>query len=142
MNCNHCDTEFTSRRVTHRFCKKECRDAHHNKKTTKKSTWNSLRFQIIARDGFCCVYCGKSPTDGARLEVDHVWPKKRGGESVPENMVSSCRQCNTAKQSNLLAGGIIEGVWEETNRKVQGNKSFRKAYSEWKNREKRPRSLI
>lgn len=47
-----------------------------------------------------CHYCGL--TVGARaLTLDHVVPLIRGGRSVRANMVPSCKDCNSKKQSLL-----------------------------------------
>ena len=52
------------------------------------------RRALFARDGWECVYCG---TSGVRLTLDHVVPKSRGGDSVWENVVTSCAPCNLRK---------------------------------------------
>src|SRR3954469_734937 len=41
----------------------------------------------VGRGGGRCVYCGSS---GGRLTLDHVVPRSRGGESIWENVVTSC----------------------------------------------------
>jgi hypothetical protein len=57
-----------------------------------------LRFQVLHRDNFTCKYCGKSaPRDGTMLHVDHKVSVKDGGESVLENLVTSCSECNFGK---------------------------------------------
>jgi 5-methylcytosine-specific restriction endonuclease McrA len=53
---------------------------------------------MFARDGWRCVYCGAS---GGRLTLDHVVPRSRGGESVWENVVTSCAPCNMKKGNRL-----------------------------------------
>lgn len=40
-----------------------------------------------------CEYCLRAPA----TSVDHVIPVKRGGLSVPENLVGACMTCNRAK---------------------------------------------
>lgn len=40
-----------------------------------------------------CCYCG-TPDE---LSLDHLWPKKRGGPEVADNVVWACRKCNSAK---------------------------------------------
>ena len=57
------------------------------------------RRALFARDGWRCVYCG---TAGGRLTLDHVVPRSRGGESVWENVVTSCAPCNHEKGDRLL----------------------------------------
>lgn len=57
------------------------------------------RRALFARDGWECVYCG---TSGVRLTLDHVVPRSRGGDSVWENVVTSCAPCNLRKGDKLL----------------------------------------
>jgi 5-methylcytosine-specific restriction endonuclease McrA len=56
------------------------------------------RRALFARDGWRCVYCG---TSGGRLTLDHVVPRSRGGESIWENVVTSCAPCNLRKGNRL-----------------------------------------
>jgi 5-methylcytosine-specific restriction endonuclease McrA len=57
------------------------------------------RRALFARDNWRCVYCG---TSGGRLTLDHVVPRSRGGDSVWENVVTSCAPCNMRKGNRLL----------------------------------------
>lgn len=57
------------------------------------------RRALFARDGWKCVYCG---TATARLTLDHVVPRSRGGDSVWENVVTACAPCNLRKGDRLL----------------------------------------
>ena len=56
------------------------------------------RRALFARDGWRCVYCGST----GRLTLDHVVPRSRGGDSVWENVVTSCAPCNMRKGNRLL----------------------------------------
>lgn len=49
---------------------------------------------IFKRDNYTCQYCG---IKGAPLTIDHVIPKKRGGDNNWENLVTSCIECNNKK---------------------------------------------
>ena len=60
-----------------------------------------LRFKVLMRDGFCCVYCGRRPP-AVTLEVDHRIPRSKGGEDVLENLVCACWDCNRSKGPNEL----------------------------------------
>lgn len=62
----------------------------------------SLRFQIFARDGFVCQYCGQRPPDVV-LELDHIHPRSKGGDDDPINLVTSCWDCNRGKRDKILA---------------------------------------
>src|SRR5207245_4210728 len=57
------------------------------------------RRALFARDEWRCVYCG---TSAGRLTLDHVVPRSRGGDSVWENVVTSCAPCNLRKGDRLL----------------------------------------
>lgn len=57
-----------------------------------------LRFRILVRDRFRCVYCGAKGSDpGVKLDVDHVKPRAKGGKTEPRNLATSCVPCNAGK---------------------------------------------
>ena len=56
------------------------------------------RRALFARDGWRCMYCGMT---GGKLTLDHVVPRSRGGDSVWENVVTSCAPCNLKKGNRL-----------------------------------------
>ena len=45
-----------------------------------------------------CIYCG---TSGA-LTLEHILPRSRGGEDIPDNVVWVCQSCNSSKGSKRL----------------------------------------
>jgi 5-methylcytosine-specific restriction endonuclease McrA len=51
---------------------------------------------VLIRDGFSCQYC-QTNLPPARLTLDHVVPRSRGGRSTWENLVSCCYPCNNRK---------------------------------------------
>lgn len=57
------------------------------------------RRSVFARDDYQCQYCGLS---GRELTIDHVIPKRLGGRSSWENLVTCCRKCNAKKGDKLL----------------------------------------
>jgi 5-methylcytosine-specific restriction endonuclease McrA len=60
--------------------------------------------QIKARGNHECVYCGATAqSSGAHLHLDHVLPKTDGGKDVAENLVVSCRPCNSARHDMPIA---------------------------------------
>jgi len=59
------------------------------------------RFEVFKRDGFQCVYCGKTPPM-VILEVDHILPKSKKGTDDYENLITACFDCNRGKGANLL----------------------------------------
>ena len=52
------------------------------------------RKNIIRRDRHVCQYCGDSK---GLMTVDHVIPKRFGGEDTWENLVCACARCNNLK---------------------------------------------
>ncbi len=66
---------------------------------TKREISDRLRFKILMRDGFTCKKCGRSPMKelGVELHVDHILPWSKGGETIPENLETKCRECNLGK---------------------------------------------
>jgi 5-methylcytosine-specific restriction endonuclease McrA len=61
---------------------------------------NKLKFEIIARDGKKCQWCGASPAPGnsVELQVDHKIP---GGPDTADNLWTLCRDCNHGKKDQF-----------------------------------------
>ncbi len=55
--------------------------------------------QILKRDNYKCVICGKSKKDGVELHVDHIKPKDLGGKAIIENGQTLCAQHNFLKKN-------------------------------------------
>jgi len=55
--------------------------------------------QILKRDGYKCVICGRGRKDGVELHVDHIKPKYLGGKSTIENGQTLCAQHNFIKKT-------------------------------------------
>ena len=43
-----------------------------------------------------CFYCGKK-FKKRKMSVDHKFPRNFGGVTIPPNLISACRGCNSAK---------------------------------------------
>ena len=50
------------------------------------------RKTVFLRDDAVCQYCGRNAEN-----LDHVVPKSQGGTHTWENVVASCRRCNSRK---------------------------------------------
>lgn len=75
------------------------------------SLWDcELRECVFAKWGYTCVYCGVSAFDGDGLimELDHFWPKSKGGSDSPRNRVPACVRCNRRKSNTLPAIFLID----------------------------------
>ncbi|MDZ4245661.1 MAG: HNH endonuclease [Dehalococcoidia bacterium] len=63
------------------------------------------RFDILARDGFKCRYCGHTAQEeGIKLCVEHIIPISRGGNNNPANLITACCDCNVRKRNKALLG--------------------------------------
>lgn len=59
------------------------------------------RFEVMARDGYTCVYCG-ARGHGVVLHVDHRHPVAAGGDDHRGNLVTACAECNLGKSDRIL----------------------------------------
>lgn len=59
------------------------------------------RFEILKRDWFRCMYCGKTWKD-VTLEVDHIIPKSKWWSDDTNNLITCCRECNMWKWKTRL----------------------------------------
>jgi len=59
------------------------------------------RFLVLERDNSTCQYCGLTPKDGVKLEIDHKIPVSKGGGDSIENLTTSCYDCNHGKHAFL-----------------------------------------
>ena len=49
-------------------------------------------------DANVCIYCGAEEN----LTTEHILPRSRGGEDVPDNVVRVCKACNSQKGAKGL----------------------------------------
>jgi 5-methylcytosine-specific restriction endonuclease McrA len=55
--------------------------------------------EILRRDDYTCQYCGLHV---AYLTIDHIVPRRLGGEHSWENLVAACPSCNHRKGGRTL----------------------------------------
>lgn len=82
----------------------------------RESPWPSryisaeLKERVLARDGYKCRDCQSKKN----LEIDHIIPVSKGGESIFENLQTLCRSCNRKKRTRLAAGPDFVAVATQT----------------------------
>lgn len=75
----------------------------------------ALRFEVLRRDGFACSYCGRKPPE-VELHIDHVVPAALGGLDAPENLRTSCADCNAGKGSTPPDAEMVAQVADDAHR--------------------------
>jgi hypothetical protein len=59
----------------------------------------SQKEEILKRDNYRCVLCGRGIADGVKLQVDHIKAKDYGGKAIVENDQTLCAQHNFKKKN-------------------------------------------
>ena len=89
-------------------CYEQAKKAYFYKKTAQYQRdimTDSLRYDVMKRDGFRCVLCGASAKDGAKLHVDHIIPVAKGGKTEMSNLRTLCSTCNWGKSDKYDPNG-------------------------------------
>ena len=71
----------------------------------------ATRQLVRSRAHDCCEYCQlrQEQSPFARLQIEHIRPRKHGGGDEPENLALACIDCN------LLKGPNLTGIDPKTN---------------------------
>ena len=91
------------------------------------SIGKKLRFEIFKRDDFTCQYCGKQ-TPNCILEVDHILPVSEGGTDDPNNLISSCFDCNRGKGKVKISKQLIKNYRKE---EIEENREINEQIKEY-----------
>lgn len=89
--------------------------------TARKPLSKRLRFEIFKRDGFACQYCGAHPP-AVILEVDHIVAVANGGDDDPDNLITSCFDCNRGKAAiglDVIPQSLADKAAETAEREEQ-----------------------
>lgn len=110
IKCVICNKPMIKKSKAHKYCSKRCIKKGGKIKYKKNKKLNY--YEIFKRDGFRCMYCGKTPKeDGVKLVIDHIIPIAKGGKSEPQNMITSCSKCNSYKGIRLISKQLIIDFW-------------------------------
>ena len=73
-----------------------------------------------------CYYCHKICND-TKMTIDHVYPKKYGDVSVPENLRPVCNECNSEKGNlNLREYKTLRGLKEKSRKRYRERQGAKK----------------
>ena len=63
-----------------------------------------LRRRVAAQARYRCGYClTQEQIAGAVMEIEHIFPRARGGLTVEENLWLACSACNNYKSDRVNA---------------------------------------
>lgn len=69
---------------------------------TRQNTRDAaFRQQLLAETKFRCKACG-ADLKIVKYELDHIYPKSRGGSNQPDNFQILCGDCNRSKAARLM----------------------------------------
>jgi 5-methylcytosine-specific restriction endonuclease McrA len=58
---------------------------------------------IFSRDGFSCVYCGRSQfEEGIQLFISYRIPEEEGGKPIFDNLVTTCFWCKAGRKGSQI----------------------------------------
>lgn len=60
---------------------------------------STVKEEILKRDGYRCVVCGRGRESGVELVADHIKPKDKGGTNNIENGQTLCTEHNLLKKN-------------------------------------------
>lgn len=108
--CEYCGNRFIKKNKGHKYCSKKCCMLVGNK--TYVENRKITHFEIFKHDNFTCQYCGKTPRDGIKLAVDHIYPLSKGGKEDRFNLITACEECNSSKSDKIMMQDLIINLWE------------------------------
>jgi len=76
------------------------------------------RINILARDDYKCLWCGRSTVDGVTLDVDHVLAEHWNGKTEEDNLGTLCSHCNRAKGADYYGPYLLSTIYK-LNKKVE-----------------------
>jgi len=91
----------------------------------RKAPSAKVRLEVLQRDNYSCVICGRSPVTvpGLILEVDHVEPFSKGGADALANYQTLCQRCNRGKgdhaELNKTLAADIAVVLDDINPQIR-----------------------
>ncbi|WP_241848160.1 HNH endonuclease [Streptomyces sp. CB03578] len=69
----------------------------------RRAPTRKLRMQVLKRDGFRCVVCGRRASDhtDVELHLHHLVPWRMAGPTAEENLVTLCGTCHKGLDPDL-----------------------------------------
>jgi hypothetical protein len=100
--CARCSKGLQDKFANAIYCSRTCKALDHNFKHRAKTRTQgvSRRREIYERDGGQCYMCQKE-LELNQVELDHLVPASRLGDSSPANLAVSCMTCNRSRGTKI-----------------------------------------
>jgi hypothetical protein len=101
-------------------------DKHISPRTKKDRTSHGERKrsnrhyrEVYERDSYICQFCGYKSNyyNSISLWIDHVFPFRHSGSDKPDNLVVSCRECNSLAHDKKFEDFMIKKYWIQEQRR-------------------------
>ena len=126
FRCKYCNRLFWSGSDTligptaPKYCSLKCYEQCCGEKQREKNFYS--RYSIFERDGFQCIYCGKTTyKDRKHMQLDHIVPLVAGGKGIAGNLATTCKHCNISKNGNRLPSEIEFEILSEIKRRNEAS---------------------
>jgi hypothetical protein len=108
-NCKRCDKSLIGKKSHAMYCSKTCKSMDHTYKHRAKTRMVGVtrRMEIIERDDSTCYICNTS-VNFNEIELDHLIPVSKGGNSSNENVAVSCMKCNRSRGNRINEKQLIK----------------------------------
>lgn len=101
--CLRCGNSLVHKNSKALYCSRTCKSMDHNFKHRGRGgrrITTARRRLIIERDGSICYLCHQL-VEFANVEIDHLIPRSRGGDSSPKNLSVTCLKCNRSRGNRI-----------------------------------------
>jgi hypothetical protein len=100
--CARCGKGLQDKFATAIYCSRTCKSMDHTFKHRAKTRTKgvSRRREIYERDNGTCYMCNVN-LELKQVELDHLVPASRLGDSSPANLAISCMRCNRSRGTKI-----------------------------------------
>jgi len=74
-----------------------------------------MRINVLKRDDYRCLWCGRGRVDGVNLDVDHIIAEAWGGMTTEDNLGTLCSHCNRAKGADYFGSYLLKTIFKVKN---------------------------
>lgn len=99
--CARCGASLAHKNNRAMYCSKTCKSMDHNFKHRGGSRLTTARRRVIIERDLATCYLCKTVLAYKDIELDHLVPQSRGGDSGPSNLSVTCLKCNRSRGNRI-----------------------------------------